>query len=297
MAVIFRKANKSKKKLKLAIEGPSGTGKTWSALLLARSMGCINICLLDTEKGSSDLYSKHFDFEKTDLLPPYSPERYIEVIEAAQQNGYDCLIIDSASHEHIGKGGLLNMVNRTPGNSFVAWNRVGEEHNKFMEAILSADCHVITTLRTKVAFVLEENSQGKMVPRKKGMEAQIRDGAEYEFDVVFTLDQNHNYIASKDRSNLFKGDIPQPLDASVGTRLVEWLNDGDEYVAPAAPEINVKFLGEVLEAAISNAETLQDCSVIANELLEHEKNKTLPLDAIKYLSKKLSKKRGPIENF
>jgi uridine kinase len=44
----IKKAIKSQQKLRLGISGASGSGKTYSALLLASSLGS-KVCVIDTE--------------------------------------------------------------------------------------------------------------------------------------------------------------------------------------------------------------------------------------------------------
>ncbi|MGY8832331.1 MAG: AAA family ATPase, partial [Pseudomonadales bacterium] len=85
---MFKKAERKQAKLRLALAGPSGAGKTYSALLIAKGIGG-KIAVLDTEKGSASLYSDLVDFDVVDLTAPFTPERYIEVIAAAEAAGYD----------------------------------------------------------------------------------------------------------------------------------------------------------------------------------------------------------------
>lgn len=111
MAVTFRKAKRGLSKLRLALSGVSGSGKTYSALLLAKGLGG-RIAVVDTERGSASLYADMPgipDFDVLDLEAPFSPERYVEAIRAAESAGYDVLIIDSMSHEWTGKGGCLEL--------------------------------------------------------------------------------------------------------------------------------------------------------------------------------------------
>ena len=109
MAMQFKKAQRRLSKLRLAIQGPSGSGKTFGALLLAKGLGG-SIAVIDTERGSASLYSDVEgmpEFDVLDLEAPYTPERYIEAITAAEQAGYDILIIDSMTHEWSGVGGCF----------------------------------------------------------------------------------------------------------------------------------------------------------------------------------------------
>src|SRR5690349_7353176 len=110
--ITFTKAARKRAKLRLAISGVAGSGKTTAALeiatgLLGKSGG--RIAVLDTEKGSASLYATSYDYDVMELDAPYSPERYIEVIQAAEEAGYALLIIDSASPEWNGSGGCTEI--------------------------------------------------------------------------------------------------------------------------------------------------------------------------------------------
>jgi hypothetical protein len=73
-----------------------------------------------------------------------------------------------------------------------------------------------------------ENEKGKLAPVKRGLAPIQRDGIEYEFTLMFDLDQNHNFICTKDRTGLFSNiDIPEPLNQEVASKLLTWLNSGE----------------------------------------------------------------------
>ena len=234
----IERAQKKKQKLKIALAGISGSGKTYSALTLAFSM-CQKVCVIDTECGSASLYSDHFpEYDVLELQAPYSPQRYIEAIKAVEAAGYECIIIDSLSHEWNGPGGCLDMVNavsKAGGNSYTAWGKVTPHHDALVNHMISSQCHIIVTMRTKTAYEMGTNDKGKQAPVKVGMAPTQRDGVEYEFTIVFDIDQNHNFTCSKDRTALFNNvDIPQPLNKDVGKKILNWLDSGVEVVKAAA---------------------------------------------------------------
>ena len=104
----FRKAERRKAKLRLAITGPAGSGKTYGALLVAQGLGG-RIAMIDTENGSGDLYSAVCDYDILNINAPFDPRKYIQAIHDAECEGYDVLIIDSLSHCWISEGGLLDI--------------------------------------------------------------------------------------------------------------------------------------------------------------------------------------------
>jgi hypothetical protein len=227
---MFQKATKKQAKLRLAISGPSGSGKTMGALSLAQGLGG-RIALLDTEHGSASLYSDKFDFDVMELAPPFAPERFIEAINGAAAAGYGVLVIDSITHEWDGAGGILDIHDKVTraaksGNSYTAWAEVTPRHNALLNAILRAPIHIISTLRSKTEYVLQDVG-GKSVPRKLGMAPIQRAGYEYEQTVVLDLSlDNHLATATKDRTSLFDGATPEPISRTTGEKLLAWLNDG-----------------------------------------------------------------------
>ncbi len=230
---MFTKAERKKAKLRLALCGPSGSGKTYSALLLAQGLAPGGkIALIDTENGSGELYADMTDYDTATLRAPFTPDRYIGLIRGAEQAGYDVLIIDSLSHAWAGDGGILDMHDKATaasktGNSFTAWREVTPQHNALVETLLSADLHVIVTMRTKTAYDLVDDG-GKKRPIKIGLAPVQRDGMEYEFTVVLDLSvDGHVATATKDRTRLFDGKhfIPKP---ETGASLREWLDVGKD---------------------------------------------------------------------
>lgn len=262
----FEKAVRIKAKLRLALTGPSGAGKTYGALRIANGIGG-KIAVIDTEKGSASLYSQLADFDVLELDPPYSPERFIEAIEAAEQGGYDVLIVDSITHEWSGVGGCLELVDQIAnakyrGNTWSAWNEITPRHRAFLDALIRSPLHVIATVRSKTETA-QADVNGKKKVVKLGMKAEQRDGVEYEFTTVLDLVHDGHYaIASKDRTGLFAGD-PEPLEADTGKRLLAWLESGE--VDPAAEDAAA---AQVLLRSIRTAETTEMLKARFDEAME-----------------------------
>lgn len=231
---MFRKAERKKAKLRLGILGPSGSGKTYSAILITKGLGG-KVALIDTEHGSGELYSHLMDYDVATLTPPFSPDKYVQLIHGAEQAGYNTLIIDSLSHAWSGDGGVLDMHDKATAatrNSFTAWREVTPQHNAFVDAILQSPLHIIATMRTKTAYeVTQDNGKTKVV--KVGLAPIQRDGMEYEFTAVFDLSiDGHIATASKDRTTLFDGRHFKP-SVETGIELLEWLEAGIDGDAAA----------------------------------------------------------------
>jgi hypothetical protein len=239
MTVNIRKARRSATKLRLLLEGPSGSGKTYGGLTVTKGLGCQHVIVIDTEQGSSDLYDSILPFDVIDLSPPFTPERYIEAIEAAEQAGADCIIIDSISHEWNGKGGCLELVDeiaraKFKGNTWSAYSEITPRHRAFIDRMLRSSAHVIATTRSKTETA-QVNEGGRTKVVKLGMKAETRDGVEYEFTTCLSLvHDGHFAVASKDRTGLFSGD-PKPITVDTGKRLADWLAGGLPSPVASAP--------------------------------------------------------------
>ena len=236
----FTEVTREKSKLRLALAGPSGSGKTLSSLLIAYGItgDWKKIALIDTEHGRAKFYANRSDFETGTFLyqemsPPYSPDRYKRMVsEGVEAVGSDgVVIVDSFSHAWDNEGGVLDIkssIERSQTNktNFSAWDEAGKIQNNLVNAILSAECHVIVTLRTKMAYAMEQNEKGKTVPVKIGLAPVQRENTEYEFDIVLNIARNHIACASKDTTFLDSwNDIITP---ELGKSLKEWLDNGVE---------------------------------------------------------------------
>jgi len=235
----FQKVQRKAAKMRVALSGPSGAGKTLSALYLAYGVtgSWDKIALIDTEHGRGQFYGNRPDLEigeylYQELVPPFTVERYIAVAKEAQEAvGPDgVIIIDSFSHAWEGEGGVLDFKEQTElqqgKNSFTAWSDAGKKQNLLINTLLSMNSHVIVTMRAKMAYAMEQNERGKTVPVKIGLAPVQRENTEYEFDLVFNISRNHTAVVSKDTT--FLDSWSGVITSELGTTLRKWLAEGTE---------------------------------------------------------------------
>lgn len=277
MKIEFKKAKREKAKLRLGLTGPSGSGKTWGALLIAKGLGG-RIAVLDTEHGSARLYEHLADFDVMEMPPPYRPENFIEVIDAAEKAGYDTLIIDSITHEWSGAGGCLELNDELTrstykGNSYQAWGETGARHRRFIDKILQSKLHVIATMRSKTETALQESITGKKQVVKLGMKSEQREGSEYELTTVLDIvHEGHYATASKDRTGLFTDKDPAPITEQTGVMLLNWLNSGAEPEQKKAAEAMPDFDGMIANA-VNRVELNAIFQIIPKHLQDSYKTK------------------------
>ncbi len=236
---LFEQVTRKKAKLRLALTGVSGGGKTLGALFIAYGMtgDWGKVAVIDTEHERARFYADRSDLGTGSFLyapfaPPYSPDRYKQLVqEAAELVGPDgVVIVDSLSHAWNNEGGVLDIKDRIAGqqgkNSYTAWSEAGKYQNDLINTILAVDCHTIVTMRSKMEYAMQENDRGKMAPVKIGLAPVQREDTEYEFDIVLNIDRNHIATASKDTTFLDK--FGQVITPELGVQLKNWLSDGVE---------------------------------------------------------------------
>lgn len=228
MSISFRKAERHQRKFKGLINGPSGSGKTYTALEIATGLkGEGPICLLDTERGSASLYSDKFDFLTDDLIDT-SVKGYLAGVNAAIAAGASVLIIDSLSHawESLLQEAEDVAARSSSKNSYAAWKKVTPIYWELVKGIVFADIHIICTTRAKTDYVMEEvekNGRTTIQPRKVGLAPIFRQGGEYEFDWIGTIELDHTLLTEKSRIDVIADKVVRRPDRKLGEQIRDWL--------------------------------------------------------------------------
>jgi hypothetical protein len=237
------KATREQAKLRLAICGPTGSGKTFTALKVATEISPKVLCF-DTESGSASKYAsgRPFEFEVIDDLKVFPPDVYIEAIKYAEKNGYDVIVLDSLTHAWAGTGGLLEIVDDAAkrsksSNSYTAWKEATPLHRKLIDAIVQSRIHVIATMRSEMEYVQERDERtGKTVIRKVGLAPVQRKDMSYEFDIVLDVDTDHVGVVTKSRCFELADKVFRKPGQEFADELKAWLSTGVKHVDPQ-PEI------------------------------------------------------------
>src|SRR6266567_33229 len=257
----IEEATKSQSKLRCAIYGPSGAGKTFTALAIAHGMSD-RILLIDTEHKSASKYANRkeepiFKFQTIDLRVP-TIDNYIATIKMATQAKYSVLIIDSLSHAW---QAILDEVavltkSKFKGNSWSAWSEGTPMQKRLIEAILDFDGHIICTIRAKTDWLTEQGNSGKTKPVRVGLAPEQGKGIEYEFDLLMEISVDHVGEVIKDRTGRFQDKLFTKLGIAFGKELIDWLNEGTPIQTPiSAP---------VIKATADQVSLLKE---LANELM------------------------------
>ena len=223
----IRKATRKRVKLKAGISGPSGTGKTFSALRLARGLASdwSKVCVIDSE-GSADKYAGHPTLGDYSVNPLYekvgadrfAPNAWIGAIKECVDAGMEVAIIDSGTHEWKWCLGYLQKI----GGRFQEWSKVSPEHENFIRAIQLCPIHLLICLRSKTEYIITNESGRKPTVEKVGLRPETREGFEYELDLMLSLDTKHLARVEKDRTEIFAGRADFMLTEAHGQELISW---------------------------------------------------------------------------
>ena len=268
----FRPATKEQAKARVALDGPSGSGKTYTGLTIATALG-ERIAVIDTERGSASKYANEFAFDVLEMTH-FSPTDLVEALAAAGAAGYDAVMVDSLTHFWSGTGGMLEQVDQAAkkgygNNSFGGWKEARPMERQMIEALVAYPGHVIVTMRSKTDYVLETNDRGKQVPRKVGLKPEQREGLEYEFDIVGSMDHENTLVVSKSRAKPLTGAVVKEPTIEFGLQIKEWLEDGTavepvedlitQAQSPAATFEDLKdLMGKVRARRVEGAPMLVD---------------------------------------
>lgn len=180
MSFSFRPAVREQIRLLIGLSGGTGSGKTFSAMKLAKGLaGDVKFAVIDTENGRASMYADFFQFDAGALLPPFTPDRYLEAITAAEKAGYPVIVVDSMSHEWAGEGGILDMHedqletftkgddSKRDANNMRAWIRPKMDHKSMVAHLLQLKAHVILCFRAEPKIdIIKENGRTKIVPKE-----------------------------------------------------------------------------------------------------------------------------------
>jgi len=251
--------------LVIGLAGSTGSGKTYSAMRLAKGLADgERFCVIDTENGRALHYADEFEFDHGPLEPDFSPARYAEAIKAADEKGYPVIVVDSASHEHAGEGGLLDMhdavLTRMAGNDFrkreastmAAWVEPKREHKRFVSRLLQVRAHVILCFRAEEKVEMAKEG-GKTVVRPKrslvGLDGWIpvaEKNLPYELTIslLFTADQPGvpKPIKIEQQHRLILP-LDQPVSEEAGVELGAWARGQEDERDEQVRDVTMELLG------------------------------------------------------
>jgi hypothetical protein len=218
----FRKAKAEQAALKIALYGPPGSGKTFTALLLAEGLARRDgkrIAFVDTERGT-DFYCKAvaeravhpeaFDF---DAIYTRSLMEVLKEVRALDPAQYSVVVIDSITHlweaaksAYVGKQTKIGTI------PFQAWNHIKKPYKDLLATLLSSPMHVFILGRQGTEYATDEETDEL---KSVGLKMKAEGETAYEPHILLRMEaikpRKTNALATivayaeKDRTGVLSG--------------------------------------------------------------------------------------------
>jgi len=250
----FKKATRKQLKLRLALIGEAKSGKSYSGLALACHLAEAlrlrgepgKVAAIDSEEKSLSKYVEDacecadcrgrglvFDFDVFEAAADddRTPEGYIAKMKDAAFFGYDILFLDSMSHEWEACLRIVDNIKASAKNKWSEpWGEVTPRHEAFIQAVLRWPGHVIATMRGKEKFKQEKGSKEV---HSLGLQPIMRDGVEFEFDVVGYMSRAGKLEIGGARCSALRDQQFMRPGRSVAEVMLNWLDQGKAGAVPA----------------------------------------------------------------
>jgi hypothetical protein len=263
--------------------GPSGGGKTYSALRLAEGIRKVQggkTGIIDTEAKRALHYADRFDFEHLEFQAPFGSLDYLEAIKATVAAGCTTVIVDSMSHEHEGPGGVLESheaeaekiaklwKTSVQNANMAAWGVPKANRRRLINEMLQMPVNFILCFRAKEKLRIAKGS----APQPMGYMAIAGEEFVYECALCALLLPGAGGVPTWQSDELGERamvKLPEqfrkhllgrnsPLDEATGEMLARWAS-GNE----GAPQVSK---AKALTAKLSSCESEAELQAIRKEL-------------------------------
>lgn len=242
MAFEIKKAVRHKVNLIMSISGVSGAGKTYSAMLLAAGLAGPGgkVGMIDTENGRGVMYADSpgivaalpQGYDILELAPPFSPQRYIEAIDAFERAGYSVVVIDSGSHEWEGAGGCTDMAEADRGR----WNKAKLANKRYVNRLLNSNMHIVVCLRAREKSKIidkKDSPDGREHIIPLGVQPIAEKNFVFEMMASWMVEEGTHVAVPLKLPEQFQAMFSQPrmLTKADGERIRLW-NEGGSEIDP-----------------------------------------------------------------
>lgn len=253
----FTTAVRQQRPARILLDGPPGAGTTYTALALATSIGK-RVAVIDTQRGRVSAYADTFPFDACPPLSYYSPETLVTALAHCADQRYDTVVVSTASPFWSGAGGVREQADRaskraSSGSTWSGWREVRPIEQNMLDALLGYPGHVVATVRDKLDYVAEVDESGRVHRRIVGLAPVAREGMEYDFDLVATMDHTHTLVVVKAPTDDLSGAVETKPGARFAARITDWLSQGEAFEPPfdlaaeaLQPDLTFEELGDLM---------------------------------------------------
>ncbi|MEV8063977.1 AAA family ATPase [Streptomyces antimycoticus] len=262
----FQPAVKEARPARIAFEGPSGSGRTLTSLLVASALGN-PIAVIDTTGGTASKYADTVPFDTLELTH-FDPERLFTALAVAAMRAYPVLIVDRYSAFWNGSGGMLDKVADETRSGYsssnAGWNRYRPMDRRVTAALSAYPGHVILTLNSRTDAVIDTDAHGRQYALRLSLRPEQRSDLDYDLDAVGTLGPVATVRFGKSRIPPLTGQVIEQPGEDLGRTIAQWASEGVPNWPQASfierardPEATFDSLGQLrAEALASRAGTM-----------------------------------------
>ena len=251
--------------LLIGIMGPSGGGKTFSALRLATGIQRVvggDIGVIDTEARRALHYADYFKFRHMEFNAPFGSLDYLAAIQHFVKNGVKTVIVDSMTHEHAGVGGYLEYaeteLDRMAGDNYgkrqacklASFIKPGAARRAMIDSILQMNANFVFCFRAKEKVKPLKGNDGKTEIVNIGFVPVA--GTELVFEMTACcllmphaggvptwiseeIGERMMIKTAKQFDSIFAKQ--EPLSEDIGQKLAEWAKGGASTSSPDIGDI------------------------------------------------------------
>jgi hypothetical protein len=297
--ISFQKPQALKAALKMALYGPAGSGKTFTALLVAEGLARHTgkrIAYVDTENGTAfygqavpqrQVHPEAFDF---DVLYTKSITEALSAVRALDPATHGVLVIDSISHLWDAcKNAYAGRLTRAGTIPLNAWSGIKKPYKELMHGLLASPLHVLICGRQGNEFA-EDEASGEL--KNLGFKMRAEGETAYEPDVLIRMEAHKatrkdtavpTAHVEKDRTGILAGQsihwptfdsVARPLLGLLGTKQAALPTDDEvgQQDAEALHRQEQKHLERSMELAaeyttrFGQADTVAELERLGKEL-------------------------------
>lgn len=220
-----------------SLSGTSGSGKTFSGLLLAAGLAgdTGKVGMLDAENGRGTLYEDDPDirkalpgYEYVPISAPYSPARYTKGLLALEAAGCTVALVDSTTHEWEGEGGAADIAENNKLRGMPNWALAKKEHKRFMAYCMSSRMHIVFCLRAREKTKIVKDDKGKEQFVQMGIQPIAEKNFVFEMLLSLMFDEaSHRYTGikvPKMLASIFRGG--ELITKAHGVAIRQWADGG-----------------------------------------------------------------------
>jgi ABC-type dipeptide/oligopeptide/nickel transport system ATPase subunit len=294
----------------LGAMGPSGGGKTYSALRLATGIQRVSggdIYVIDTEARRALHYADKFKFRHVVFGAPFGSLDYLAAIEHCVKKGAGVVVVDSMSHEHEGPGGLLEShdaeverlskgdAKKAERVKMLAWNRPKQARRRLINSILQMPCNFIFCFRAKEKLKIQPGKD----PEFQGFMPIA--GEEFVFEMMLNLlflpaagGVPTWQTEEKGEKRMIK--LPEQFrQLFLGAKVPVSEDHGEQIAKWAAGDAGAQTAFEQLAQQIREAATLDALAYVAPKLQEARDKRTVPPSSYKTLVQQMTQRKVDLE--